>query len=218
MVYVSYIRSVVDYCGSCYLPAVAKPTIQQLEVTQCKAPRVITGCVASFLVSALERESNLMPLSLSGKYLAGCAFLRAAFMSANEPLPRLRTERSQVEPRLKDDYSPAGVLCSTLGACCVRYHVDTTSPCSGSRLTAVSRAMTADFEASRASQLSQKKMTIADDAAPGTIHKTSRKNQPDWHKRDLRQSIYGALLLYYPSCFSRPSDEVPFVRCKRSRF
>jgi ribonuclease HI len=100
-VYLAYIRSVADYCGACYLPAASESTVRRLEVLQRQAARVITGCVASTPVGALEREANLMPLRLRGAQLAGCAYVRAVTKPVDEPLHRLIADRQNVQRRLK---------------------------------------------------------------------------------------------------------------------
>ena len=104
-VYLAYIRSVADYCGACYLPAASESTVRRLEILQRQAARVITGCVASTPVGALEREANLMPLRLRGGQLAGCAYVRAATKPVDEPLHRLITDRQHVQRRLKVERS-----------------------------------------------------------------------------------------------------------------
>ena len=104
-VYVSYIRAVADYCGACFLTGAAESTIRQLEVIQRKAARIITGCVASTPVSALEREAQLMPLRLRGQQLAACALIRAATRPDDDPLRLLIAARQHVSKRLKVERS-----------------------------------------------------------------------------------------------------------------
>ena len=110
-VYLAYIRSVADYCGACYLPAASESTTRRLEIIQRKAARVITGCVASTPVDALEREANLMPLRLRGQQLAGYAYLRAAGKPDDDPMRRLIADRVQLTGRLKVERSwlPRGI-------------------------------------------------------------------------------------------------------------
>ena len=110
-VYLAYIRSVADYCGACYLPAASESTIRQFEVIQRKAARIITGCVASTPVGALEREANLMPLRLRGQQLAGYAFMRASTKPDEEPLHQLIADRRHIKRRLKVERSwlPRGI-------------------------------------------------------------------------------------------------------------
>ena len=104
-VYLTYIRPVADYCGACYLPAASEATVRRLEIVQRQAARIITGCVASTPVNALEREANLMPLRLRGQQLAGYAYLRARSKPDDNPLHRLITDCDQRRKRLKVERS-----------------------------------------------------------------------------------------------------------------
>ena len=121
-VYLAYIRSVADYCGACYLPAAAESTVQRLEVIQRQAARVITGCVASTPIAALEREARLMPLRCRGQQLAGCALVRVASRPTSDPLRRLLTDRHQVPRRLKIERSwlPRGAATVAQTELCTR--------------------------------------------------------------------------------------------------
>ena len=63
MIYLTYIRSCIDYCGAAWLPALSATNVNKLESIQNCAARVISGCTRGSYGNAVLHEADLLPIS-----------------------------------------------------------------------------------------------------------------------------------------------------------
>ena len=101
--YLAYIRACADYAAAGWMPGVASTTLEQLEVAQRQACRIITGCLRSTPAPALEREAEVMPFAIRRRQLTAAATQRHLRDLPGDPLqpvlaaarPRQRLHRDR---------------------------------------------------------------------------------------------------------------------------
>ena len=63
LVYLTYIRSLIDYCGASWLPNVSDSNANKLEIVQTTIDRIITGCVNGTNNTHVLKESKILPIA-----------------------------------------------------------------------------------------------------------------------------------------------------------
>ena len=91
LMYISYIRSVIDYAAP-YLASFPKTRIQKLEVLQNEALRIILNCPRTASVKLLQHELNIPSISTRITYLGVVATIRA-YRGSFEGEPYIRDIR-----------------------------------------------------------------------------------------------------------------------------
>ena len=90
--YVSYIRSGIEYGASIWSPFMCSSRINKLEVLQNQALRTITGCVRSTPIESLLQESYLVSLSTQFKIQTALYAEKYRRMPRDEPLYKLASK------------------------------------------------------------------------------------------------------------------------------
>ena len=117
-VYITHVRSVMDYAASGWQPWLATTNMEALEVVQNKALRIVTGNVKNARVSARRKEAGTPSYATLSKRSTLRSVEKAVRLPGdhprklalcNNPVPRKNTRRSwrQVGYDLGDKFSPA---------------------------------------------------------------------------------------------------------------
>ena len=85
IVYLTYIRSCIDYCCAAWAPSTSKTSLDKLETVQNSAARIITQCTKTTQTDALLTEANLLPLKDRMKELGAIAFEKSLRLPPENP-------------------------------------------------------------------------------------------------------------------------------------
>ena len=97
--YVSYVRSVLDYAAAAWSPLMCATRKKNLEVIQNSAARTITGCVKCTDIESLLLEANLLPLEVSHRAQAVIMAEKCKRLPKDDPLRGVASE-AVAPPRL----------------------------------------------------------------------------------------------------------------------
>ena len=97
--YLSHIRSGLEYAGGAWMPSLGPSAMTKLEVVQRDAARTITGCVRSTPVDALVLEAHLVPMTARREQLS--AYLREKSLRFPPTHPNHALSTTVVRQRLK---------------------------------------------------------------------------------------------------------------------
>jgi ribonuclease HI len=97
--YITFIRSVAEYCAPAWYPAASATSQQKLEVAQNAAARAITGCTANTNIDSLLVEANIPPFRSRAEELTGASYEKS--LRLPEDNPRHSTAVEQQRQRLK---------------------------------------------------------------------------------------------------------------------
>ena len=87
--YIAYVRSLLECCSAAFSPLLSATRLNELEIIQNKAARIMTGCVKATDIQSLLLEANLLPLKLQYDGQAAIATEKAARLPAKDPLQLL---------------------------------------------------------------------------------------------------------------------------------
>jgi ribonuclease HI len=99
LLYITFIRSVMEYCGGAWLSNVSDSNIEKLQVVQNAASRVITGCTKTTPADHLAAEADLVPVSVRMEQLTAICYEKSVRMQEDNPTKHSATKTQR--PRLK---------------------------------------------------------------------------------------------------------------------
>ena len=83
--FVTYIRSVAEYCASAWMPATKEANRNRIEVMNNRSARLIAGCTNSTPIEPLLVEADLLPFSTRAKQLNAMAYERSLRLPNDNP-------------------------------------------------------------------------------------------------------------------------------------
>ena len=86
LVYVTYIKSALQYASNAWYPCLSKSNKKALDTIQNSAARIITGCTADTNTVLLLNEAKLLPLDIEASITQTAAYERGLRLPTTNPL------------------------------------------------------------------------------------------------------------------------------------
>jgi ribonuclease HI len=86
ILYVAFVRSVMEYCGGAWMSSAPDSHRDKLQVVENEAARIITGCTKSTPQEQLTAEAGFVPVKTRMKQLSALAYEKALRVADDNPI------------------------------------------------------------------------------------------------------------------------------------